>query len=404
MDSTKKNYIPDSSGKLNNLNKNHSDYSNNETKKDSLDVEMKIENENIDSERNSKMNISNGENYNRIKGINNSYNITDNSYGDSYSTANSNAENEKNKQTQNLTKEKTECGIEEIQEINDMRCSQDYKNGEKINLQFVSEYTDEILSNLIEEEKKSNFEINPTCFQYQTEINQSMRSILIDWLIDVHSKFGFKEETIYIAIYIIDSYISKKFIQRKRFQLLGITSLIIASKLNEIYIRKISDYAFITDNAYTVDEIKYMEEDITKTLNFNLLVPSSLSFFEIISKKIGITEDSDIFHFGEFLIQTFLIDFRSLYYSYSTIACACCYIIMKFNKMNNYQISYNNDYYTIKFNNLNENRVNIVKDCAKNICSVITEIFNSKLKSTIIKYSKYKFFAEILKVSSLNKN
>jgi cyclin B len=407
LDSTRKNYISHASNKLNSFYPISSDI-NGEIKKGCMDVEMKIENENLnDSFKNSineeKINKSIEKNDKIIKCTNYSYNNSDNSYGDSYSTSNSNVENEKNKQRLNLVKEENECGINVIQEINDMQISQDKENEEKRDVQSVNEYKDEILNNLIEEEKKIKYEINPNYFQYQTEINQDMRSILIDWLIDVHNKLSFKEETIYIAIYIMDSYLSKKFIQRKRFQLLGITSLILASKLNEIYIRRISDYVFITDKAYTVDEIKYMEEDISKTLNFKFLVPSSLSFYEIISEKIGIHEDSDKFRFGEFLIQSFLIDFRSLYYSYSTISCACCYIIMKFNKMKNYQISYNNQYYSIKYNNMNENRSNIVKDCAKNICAVITEMFNSKLQSTIKKYSKCKFYDDISKVLGMSK-
>ena len=118
-----------------------------------------------------------------------------------------------------------------------------------------------------------------------------MRTILIDWLIDANNIFHFKEETLYTTIYILDSYLSKKCIQKKRFQLLGIASLLLAAKLNEIYFRRIADYAFITDNAYTQDEIKFMEEDILKTLNFDFLFPSPLSFFEILSKKFGLYED-----------------------------------------------------------------------------------------------------------------
>ena len=73
--------------------------------------------------------------------------------------------------------------------------------------------------------------------------------MLIDCLIEVHNQFIFRKETLYIAINIMDSYLSKKYIQRKNFQLLVITSLLIASKLNEVYIRKIADYAFITSNS-----------------------------------------------------------------------------------------------------------------------------------------------------------
>ncbi|MBQ4202702.1 MAG: cyclin, partial [Thermoguttaceae bacterium] len=57
----------------------------------------------------------------------------------------------------------------------------------------------------------------------------------------------------------------------------------IACKQNEIIFRRIKEYAYITDNAYTESEITNMEEIILKTLNFNILFPSALSFYEIIS-------------------------------------------------------------------------------------------------------------------------
>ena len=364
---------------------------------------MKIENNNSNESFNNslnteQMNISNEEHFNKKKNCNDSYNHTDNSYGDSYSTTNSNVENDKSKQKRNVTEynnagknqPKTEMILNERNESHNS------------DLQNVNEYLDEILENLIDEEKNIKCEINPNYFQYQTEINQSMRNILIDWLNEAHIQFNFKDETLYRAIYIMDSYLSKKFIQRKNFQLLGITSLFIAAKINEIYYRRINDYAFITDNAYTIDDIKIMEVDISKTLNFNFLAPSPLSFFEIISKKFGISEDLNKFHFGEFLIQSFLLDFQCLNYSYSTIACASCYIIMKFYNMKNYQICYNNRYYSIKNINLNDNTAYIIKYCAKNICSVISEIFNSNNQSIIQKYSNYQFYEDIRKVLGSN--
>ena len=83
-----------------------------------MDIEMKIENENINKSLNNslnieQMNISNEENFTKNKSFNDSYNHTDNSYGDNYSTANSNFESSKNKLKPNLTKEKKEninCG------------------------------------------------------------------------------------------------------------------------------------------------------------------------------------------------------------------------------------------------------------------------------------------------------
>lgn len=310
---------------------------------------------------------------------------------DNYSTNNSNIENDKRQKKQNLIKEKIDYKDDRKIEYS-LQISKEMENEKNTD----NEYIDEILENLINEEKIINSEINPNYLEYQPEINEKMRTILIDWIIDVNNGFNFKEETLYTAIYIMDSYLSKKIIQRKRLQLLGITSLFIASKLNEIYFRRISDYVFITDNTYTQDEIKHMEDDISKTLNFDFLFPSSLSFFEILSKKYGFYEDLNKYNYGQFLMQTFLMDIRSLNFSYSLISCACCYIIMKFYKNKNYQVCYNSKFYTVKNNYLSsEFNSYIIKDCAKNICSVISKFLNSNLQAIFNKYKNYKFYKDI---------
>ena len=258
----------------------------------------------------------------------------------------------------------------------------------KINFKNVTEYSDEILQNLIEEEKNKN-NINPNYFNYQSEITPNMRSTLIDWLIDINHIFKFKEETLYITIYIIDAYLSKKNIVKSKFQLLGVTSLFIASKLNEIILRRISDYSDITDKTYSIQEIQNMEIEILKTLNFELLVPSPLSFYEIISQKVGISDDINKYKFGEFLMQSFLINNQSLNYTSSSIACATCYIIMKFCKMQNYRIFFENNFFNDKNDYIKEYKI---KDCARKMCETIHIIINSNLKSTINKFSDNIFY------------
>ena len=63
-----------------------------------------------------------------------------------------------------------------------------------------------------------------------------MRAILLDWLIEVHMGFKFREDTLFLTIHIIDTYLSVKKIERCNLQLLGITALFIACKQNEIYL------------------------------------------------------------------------------------------------------------------------------------------------------------------------
>lgn len=69
----------------------------------------------------------------------------------------------------------------------------------------------------------------------QPEINERMRSILIDWLIQVHYKFELSLETLYLTINIIDRFLSLKAISRKELQLVGMASMLVASKYEEIW-------------------------------------------------------------------------------------------------------------------------------------------------------------------------
>ena len=96
-----------------------------------------------------------------------------------------------------------------------------------------------------------------------------MRSILVDWIIDVHYKFCFMDETLFMSILIIDRYISIKYISKIRFQLFGITELLISCKHEEINLPKIDDFIYITDNAYTKDEVFIMENEILEVFNFD---------------------------------------------------------------------------------------------------------------------------------------
>ena len=82
-----------------------------------------------------------------------------------------------------------------------------------------------------------------------------MRGILVSWLVEVHLKFKLLPETLFLTINLVDRYTEKKQIVRLNYQLLGITSMLIASKYEEIYAPEIRDFVYITDKAYTREQI-----------------------------------------------------------------------------------------------------------------------------------------------------
>ncbi len=93
-----------------------------------------------------------------------------------------------------------------------------------------------------------------------------MREILCDWLIEVHLKFKLLPETLYLTVNLIDRFLSTTSIYRNKLQLVGVTAMLIASKYEEIYPPIVSDFVYITDNAYKREEILEMEEKMLKKL------------------------------------------------------------------------------------------------------------------------------------------
>ena len=259
----------------------------------------------------------------------------------------------------------------------------------KSDSQIPKEYINKIYRNLLMEEEK-HISAMPIYkeIKSQKEINLQMRSILVDWIIDVHYKFSFTEETLFMTILIIDRYISIKQISRIKFQLLGITAMLLACKHEEINVPKVEDFIYITDNAYTKEEVIHMENDILNALNFELLYPSPIKFYQILSLKFNFDKFQHLL--GKYLMESFLIDLNWINYKPSVISCACIYIVMKYGKKENYQEAYNKKYYNLnesnscfqKFNNEYD-----IKECAKNICSYVDNINKTIFLSCKKKYA-----------------
>ena len=256
------------------------------------------------------------------------------------------------------------------------------------NVQIPKEYLNTIYYNLLKEQytNKRKFKPEYNYMNSQNEINEQMRSILVDWIIDVHGKFGFTDETLYMTVLIIDRYSSIKKITRNEYQNLGISALMISCKHEEINVPKVEDFIYITDNAYNKEEVFNMEQNILNGLNYDLLYPSPIKFFEYLSLKFNF--DKKQFYFGKYLMETFLLNLIWIKYSPSIIACAAAYIVMKFFKLKNYKESYQKIWYTIEGKegfSFIEPRCG-VKDCAQEMCNFVDNIGNTNYLSCQKKY------------------
>lgn len=218
----------------------------------------------------------------------------------------------------------------------------------------------------------------------QKDINELMRAILVDWLIDVHYNFNFNKETLFQAIWILDTYLSNEIIPRNKLQLLGITCLFISCKYNEICYPKTNEFIYATDNAYDIKELLVMEKDILKKLDFNILAPTQIQFYDILAKIFNF--NSEQYNLGRYFMESNLIDYNMIYFSSSIIALSCAYIVMKFFNLKDYKNLYlikdkNNDYIS------QENNQNLIKDSARQLCFWVKNLNESNLKAVKNKFS-----------------
>lgn len=177
-------------------------------------------------------------------------------------------------------------------------------------------------------EVQGKFQPNINYMNIQQELSASMRSILVDWLIDIHWRFRLTSETLFIAINLIDRFLMRIQVARSRFQLVGLTSLIIASKYQEIDIPSVQDLVHLTDNAYNVDDFVQMESLILQVLEFNFTFPTSLSFLETFIQEIQ-TKDLPTQYFTTFLLEMSLIELNMQRFSPSVLALAALYVAMR---------------------------------------------------------------------------
>eukprot|EP01156_Anaeramoeba_ignava_P002122 Anaeramoba_ignava/a217619_14.p1 GENE.a217619_14~~a217619_14.p1 ORF type:complete len:211 (+),score=78.92 a217619_14:132-764(+) len=98
---------------------------------------------------------------------------------------------------------------------------------------LVAEYSEEIYQQFLENEKKYQPSID-YIEETQNMINEKMREILVDWLIETSQEHEFHSETLFLAINLVDRFLSKYSVSKQQFQLLGAACLMIASKYEEI--------------------------------------------------------------------------------------------------------------------------------------------------------------------------
>uniref|UniRef100_A0A3B5A4W0 G2/mitotic-specific cyclin-B2 n=1 Tax=Stegastes partitus TaxID=144197 RepID=A0A3B5A4W0_9TELE len=142
------------------------------------------------------------------------------------------------------------------------------------------EYAENIYQHLRERETKLS--ARPDYLARHPEITDSMRAVLVEWLVEVSQEYKLHSETLHLAVNYMDRFLScTGYVKRVKLQLVGTAALMIASKYEEITPPDLNEFVYITDNTYKKKELVRMEQVLLSVLDFNMAAPTSSQFLHL---------------------------------------------------------------------------------------------------------------------------
>lgn len=163
----------------------------------------------------------------------------------------------------------------------------------------------------------------------QSDVNSSMRAILIDWLVEVAEEYRLVPDTLYLTVNYIDRYLSGNVMSRQRLQLLGVACMMIAAKYEEICAPQVEEFCYITDNTYFKEEVLEMESSVLNYLKFEMTAPTAKCFLRrFVRAAQGINEvlSMQLECLANYLAELSILEYNMLRYAPSLVAASAIFL------------------------------------------------------------------------------
>jgi cyclin A len=154
----------------------------------------------------------------------------------------------------------------------------------------------------------------------QHEVTHEMRSVLVDWFCDVISEYNQHMSTFFLAVSLVDRSLTVVQCPRDKLQLLGATAIFVAAKFEEISPPELSDIVFVTEDTYTAEHIKKMEQMVLGYVNFDLSVPTVEFFGEFFAHSMDVSKE--VRSLMWYLLELSAMEYACMYYRPSVLAAA----------------------------------------------------------------------------------
>ncbi|KAI7872602.1 cyclin-like protein [Spinellus fusiger] len=191
---------------------------------------------------------------------------------------------------------------------------------------LVSEYAENIFQVLKESEKETM--PNPMYItSQQHEVTWRMRGVLIDWIVEIHYLFQLLPETLFLTVNLVDRFLSSRTVVQGKLQLVGITTLYIATKFEEINTPAMQDFLFMTDRSIKEDDLLKAERFILQVLDFKLCYSNPLGFMRRTS--MGGKYDVHTRMLAKYFMEVSCVDHRFMSIKPSLVAASSLWLSQK---------------------------------------------------------------------------
>ena len=257
---------------------------------------------------------------------------------------------------------------------------------------LLDDYGEDIFKNIKKDEKMNVCDYSSKdLFKLQDKkfFNEKNRGIIFQWLVKNNHKWKLNDDTIFMAMNILDRYISKYKVENSEFQLVAISSYLIASKYEDIYPPYVDELSQICNFIYTNDDIIRKEYEILSGLNFDILYNSSYKFLTFLHSIVD-KENLKLFYLAQFVLELSLENVDILEYSQSKRACASLLLAKKIMQIKK---SWNDLRFYFDYN---ENEIKIIQ---KKLIILLNNVIKNKTKNSVFEKfesSRYKSVSSFL--------
>ncbi|PVU86205.1 hypothetical protein BB560_006795 [Smittium megazygosporum] len=228
---------------------------------------------------------------------------------------------------------KTSTGIEGPQRLVSKESTSSNSLSQRADTSFdsdpllVSQYSEDILMYMTETGKETIPDLDYV--NNNMGIDFLARAELVNWVINIHYNLKLVPEILYLTVNYIDRFLSARYVAPGKLDLLGITCLFLASKIEDSTLISLSDFLNISflSEIYSPKDIFLAEVIVIKALKYRLFYDGPINFVREISKRDGYN------YFNRFVAKYFieisLVDHAFLKYEPNLIAAAAFYFAKK---------------------------------------------------------------------------